>query len=78
MTDNMLVTVSEWMVEGNIMEFTKAYINVDRLDLVRFLVRSPYLHFSFVASLLCLSLLVANNRMITIVERRHEGADLYA
>jgi len=54
MTDNMLVTVSEWMVEGNIMEFTKAYINVDRLDLVRFLVRSPYLHsFFLVASLLC-------------------------
>jgi len=63
MTDNMLVTVSEWMVEGNIMEFTKAYINVDRLDLVRFLVGSPYLHSFFsllvYCAYLCLSLTIA-------------------
>jgi len=36
MTENRLVMVSEWMSNGNIREFTKAKINVDRLKLVRF------------------------------------------
>lgn len=36
-TGNRLVTVSEWMVKGNINEFVKVDINADRLGLVRFL-----------------------------------------
>ena len=36
MTENRLVMVSEWMVNGNIKEFTKAGVNTDRLGLVCF------------------------------------------
>ena len=36
MDENRLVMVSEWMSNGNIREFTKANINVDRLRLVCF------------------------------------------
>jgi hypothetical protein len=33
--------VSEWMVNGNIIQFLKANVNADRLVLVRFLFRVP-------------------------------------
>ena len=46
MDENRLVMVSEWMSNGNIREFTKADINVDRLGLVCFFVRVPHLHLS--------------------------------
>ena len=36
MTENRLVVVSEWMANGNINEFVKVNIGVDRLGLVRF------------------------------------------
>ena len=36
MTDDQLVAVSEWMIDGTIMEFVKVNINVNRLGLVRF------------------------------------------
>ena len=35
MTENRFVMASEWMVEGDINEFTKANANADRLELVR-------------------------------------------
>jgi hypothetical protein len=38
MIKNQLVTVSEWMVNGNINEFVKRRASVDRLELVCFLV----------------------------------------
>ena len=34
-TEDQLVMVSKWMPRGNIVEFTKAYPDVDRLGLVR-------------------------------------------
>lgn len=34
MTENRLVTVSKWMSNGNIVEFTQANANADRLGLV--------------------------------------------
>ena len=34
MTGNRLVTVSEWMENGNINQFVKAHPSVDRLELV--------------------------------------------
>lgn len=36
MIENRLVMVSEWMENGNIIEFVKANANVDRLGLVCF------------------------------------------
>ena len=36
MFDNRFVMVSEWMAQGNIVEFVKANPNVDRLGLVCF------------------------------------------
>ena len=36
MTEDQFVMVSEWMPNGNINEFMKADVNVDRLGLVRF------------------------------------------
>jgi len=36
MTENRLVMVSEWMANGNIIEFVKADANADGLGLVRF------------------------------------------
>jgi len=35
MTEDQLVMISEWMVEGDIVEFVKVNTNVDRLGLVR-------------------------------------------
>ena len=35
MTENRFVVASEWMVMGDINEFTKANVNADRLELVR-------------------------------------------
>ena len=35
MTENRFVVASEWMVKGDINEFTKANVNADRLELVR-------------------------------------------
>ena len=43
MTETRLVMVSEWMVNDNIMKFTKANVNVDRLGLVCFRSRSTSL-----------------------------------
>jgi serine/threonine protein kinase len=40
-TEDRFVTVSEWMINGNINEFVKADINADRLKLVCFLFRVP-------------------------------------
>ena len=37
MTEDQLVMVSEWMGNGNIVEFVKLNTKVDRLGLVRFL-----------------------------------------
>jgi len=34
MTEGQLVVVSEWMIEGNIMEFVKDNDHADRLGLV--------------------------------------------
>ena len=36
MSENQLVMISEWMENGNINDFTKAYADVDRLELVCF------------------------------------------
>ena len=36
MTENRFVTVSEWMVKGNIRQFVEANPNADRLELVCF------------------------------------------
>ena len=41
--ENQFVMVSEWMPNGNIMQFTKEYTNVDRLKLVCFSHKAPYL-----------------------------------
>jgi len=61
MTNNRLVMVSEWMVNGNITEYLKMNPNVDRLELVRlFLFHSR-----------SLSLAVIDNRAFTVVERCH-------
>jgi len=46
MTEARFVMVSEWMVKGNISEFVKADIKVDRLRLVCFFFVQGYLHFS--------------------------------
>jgi len=35
MNSSQFVMVSEWMANGNINEFIKAYLNVDRFGLVR-------------------------------------------
>ena len=40
--ENQFVMVSEWMSNGNIMQFTKEYTNVDRLQLVRCSHKVPY------------------------------------
>lgn len=40
MTENLLVTVSEWMAKGNIMEFVKADTSVNRAQLVCFSLRA--------------------------------------
>ena len=52
-TENRLVMVSEWMSMGNIVEFTRAGTDVDRLGLVR----SFYLRSSFRWSLMISRLL---------------------
>ena len=65
LTQSQLVMISEWMPNGNIMEFTRADPGADRLELVRF----PLKTFT--------SLLV-DNHTITAAERRHTGADLHA
>ena len=40
MTENRFVTVSEWMVKGNIRQFVEANPDADRLGLVCFRSRS--------------------------------------
>jgi len=35
-TEDHLVALSEWMMDGTITEFVKVHVNVDRLGLVRF------------------------------------------
>jgi len=64
-TNNQLVMVSEWMINGNITGFLKVNINADRLVLVCFLVQF-------------LSLFIVDNHVFTEVERRHSGVGLYA
>jgi len=60
-TNDRLVMVSEWMTNGNITEFLKKNPDVDRLELVRlFLFHSR-----------SLSLVVVDNHVFTVVERRH-------
>ena len=39
-SENRFVMVSEWLVGGNINEYMKAHIGVDRLELVCFLLRA--------------------------------------
>jgi len=56
MTGTRFVMVSEWMVGGDINEFVRANINVDRLRLVCF-------------SFKVLPLFVADNYMITVAWR---------
>jgi len=36
MNNNQFMMVSEWMENGNINEFIKAHVDVDRFELVRF------------------------------------------
>ena len=62
MTENQFVTVSEWMVKGNIRQFLEANPNADRLALVCF--SSPSL--------------VTYVDIIVAVGGRHQGVDLYA
>jgi len=61
MTNDRLVMVSEWMVNGNITEYLKMNPNVDRLELVRLFLFHPR----------SLSLAVIDNCAFTVVERRH-------
>ena len=65
MTDDQLAMISEWMPEGNIMEFTRANPNVDRLGLVR----SP---------LESLISLLTDDPVVAVAERCHQGVDVYA
>jgi len=64
MTDTQFAMVSEWMVNGNINDFVKAYPDVDRLALVG--------HFFKVLSPPCLQ---SHN---PLAGRRRSGADLYS
>ena len=65
MTDDQLAMISEWMPKGNIMEFTRANPNVDRLGLVR----SP---------LESLISLLTDDLVATVAERCHQGVDVHA
>ena len=65
MTDDQLAMISEWMPEGNIMEFTRANPNVDRLGLVR----SP---------LESLISLLTDDLVAAVAERCHQGVDVHA
>jgi len=64
MTDDQLIMVSEWMANGNIVEFVKVHTSVDRLGLVRFRSRSnpP----------------ATDDDVIAIARGRHSGVDLHA
>jgi len=61
-TEDQLVVVSEWM-GGNVMEFMKTDVNVDRLGLVRF-------SFSVLP--------ITHDDVITVARRYHSGVGLYA
>ena len=64
MSESQLVMVSEWMANGNIMQFTKADADADRLGLVGFSpVPIP---------------LIAYDRLMNVAQRRRKGVDLYA
>lgn len=64
MSENQLVMVSEWMSNGNILQFTKADADADRLGLVGF---SP----AFIP-------FIAYGRLIDVAQRRRKRVDLYA
>ena len=65
MTDNQLGMVSEWMPKGNIMEFSRADPNVDRLGLVCL---TPKVLIS----------LLTDDFVAAVAERRRQGVDVYA
>ena len=65
MTEDQLGMVSEWIPNGNIMEFVRANPNADRLGLVRFPPGTP------------ISLL-ADDRVAAAAERRRKGVDVHA
>jgi len=56
-TNDRLVTISEWMANGNITEYLRMNTNADRLELVCFF-------FSF-------KVVVIDNHIFIVVERRH-------
>ena len=65
MTENELTVVSEWMMNENINNFTKAHPNANQLELVRFSFGSiPFLYIDV--------------QMVTIACRCRQGFDLYA
>ena len=65
MAEKQLAMISEWTPKGNIMEFTRANPNVDRLGLVRFPLKT-------------LISFLTDDRVAAIAERCHQRVDVHA